>query len=348
MEEGPVEPERAARGDTGSSPTESQPFHRLHSLSSRQIGLQYPKERGPLGLTTLHEPEDRAVASLIFVHGVGGGSQSTWSLDAGQHFWPRDWLSQDDLVKNARVLTFGYAWSFKQNMGLSVADIAKTLLQNMIDSPTIGRSTHGQEPTPIIFVGHSMGGIVIKKACSLAREQPEFKLVAERLFAVVFVATPHREGEMAGILAKLIGSSDGQIPHLTNLVSNFSTVQDINKGFRPISRGLKLFSFYETRPTYLASGSASLIVDKSQSSLGFHNEVCLPLDADHRSMCKFSTTRDANYLQIRNVLATLIDEARILRERVKRERLSLVDQYLGMPDTDRDTLNALNQVRVPG
>ena len=46
--------------------------------------------KSPLGLTTLFDPSTAAIADLIFVHGLGGGSQSTWTKsDNPSLYWPR-------------------------------------------------------------------------------------------------------------------------------------------------------------------------------------------------------------------------------------------------------------------
>lgn len=65
--------------------------------------------KGPVGLTTLYEPEGHASADLIFVHGLNGGSQSTWSKGSGLSFWPRDWLPCDDAFRDVRIHSFGYS-----------------------------------------------------------------------------------------------------------------------------------------------------------------------------------------------------------------------------------------------
>lgn len=56
-----------------------------------------------VGLTVLHTPNDPAV-DICFVHGLGGGSLSTWT--SGGICWPRDLLKDD--IPDARILTFGF------------------------------------------------------------------------------------------------------------------------------------------------------------------------------------------------------------------------------------------------
>lgn len=54
-------------------------------------------------LLQLHCPQNPAV-DVCFVHGVGGGNVSTWTLK--EVCWPRDLLPED--IPDARILSFGY------------------------------------------------------------------------------------------------------------------------------------------------------------------------------------------------------------------------------------------------
>lgn len=116
---------------------------------------------GPLGLTQLNVPLEPLI-EIVFVHGVGGGSRKSWSKSvADEHYWPQAWLPQDLDFQNARVHPFGYT-SAKSEVVQTIAaipDIANSLLSALRDSPAVRHTS-----TPIILVGHSMGGLVIKKA----------------------------------------------------------------------------------------------------------------------------------------------------------------------------------------
>lgn len=97
--------------------------------------------KGPLGLTTLYDPpSDSVVADLIFVHGLNGGSQSTWSKDDKPSlFWPREWLPNDESFRDVRIHTFGYPSGINRKSILGVRDFAKSLLGAVKDCPAINR-----------------------------------------------------------------------------------------------------------------------------------------------------------------------------------------------------------------
>jgi hypothetical protein len=135
-------PGEVARTNTGSS---ARSF--LLSRSSFSLrkgngdGEREPK--GPLGLTTLYVPpadHGQPVADLIFVHGLNGGSHSTWSRGGiPERFWPREWLPEDDAFKDVRVHTFGYPSAVTRESIINIADIARSLLAAIKDSPLMNK-----------------------------------------------------------------------------------------------------------------------------------------------------------------------------------------------------------------
>lgn len=124
----------------------------------------------PLGLSSLNEPLDPLV-EIVFVHGLGGGSRKSWSYEHRLGcFWPGKWLTSDADFRHARIFTFGYSSTNSETV-LSVAGIsefAQSLLNALNDTIKIRNSGR-----PIVLVGHSMGGIVIKKVIVLLRLHTE-------------------------------------------------------------------------------------------------------------------------------------------------------------------------------
>jgi hypothetical protein len=98
--------------------------------------------KGPLGLTTLYQPDPvrSAVADLVFVHGLNGGSRSTWSKgNMPSHFWPQEWLPKDSAFEDVRIHTFGYPAALSRESSLNVYDFARSLLAAVKDSPTMNQ-----------------------------------------------------------------------------------------------------------------------------------------------------------------------------------------------------------------
>lgn len=97
--------------------------------------------KGPYGLVTVSQPDnaDQTNAHIIFVHGLGGGSEHTWTKDG--IFWPRDLLPAQEPFQDAGIHTFGYDSNFKKTSTLNINDFSKALLNSIINSPCIGAST---------------------------------------------------------------------------------------------------------------------------------------------------------------------------------------------------------------
>jgi hypothetical protein len=50
-----------------------------------------------------------------------------------------------------------------------------------------------------------------------------------------------------------------------------------------------------------------MVVEKSSATLGYAGEISKSLDADHHTICKFTSVQDSNYISVRNALKTLVD-----------------------------------------
>ena len=104
-------------------------------------------EKGPLGLTTVFRPLKKAIADLIFIHGLGGGSRKTWSRNGDSVlFWPQEWLGQDLGFRDVRIHTFGYDSNWEKESILNIHDFAKSLLEWIKNYPAIPRD-HDVSPS---------------------------------------------------------------------------------------------------------------------------------------------------------------------------------------------------------
>lgn len=57
--------------------------------------------------------------SIVFVHGLTGNRESTWTDKAAKVFWPRDILAKD--LTKARIVTFGYDADIIRGLGMTTA-----------------------------------------------------------------------------------------------------------------------------------------------------------------------------------------------------------------------------------
>ncbi|KAH7322926.1 WD40-repeat-containing domain protein [Stachybotrys elegans] len=306
--------------------------------------------KGPLGLTTLYSPGDEStIADLIFVHGLGGGSHSTWrAMGDPSLFWPLEWLSTDPDFGQVSTHTFGYSSSWDKESILGIDDFANGLLRAVLNHPTI--SLHDQ--VPIIFVSHSMGGLVVKRMYVLAKSQPEYHSLANRIHSMFFLATPHHGADLARTLSRFLALGlGGARPFLSDLSSQSAVIQSLNQDFPHHSQQIHLFSFFETLPSDLGM-KKSIIVDRSSAILGYPNERVDHLNANHRDMCKFSSRDDPNYRSVRNALATTIRDIQSkslsLERKLDMGQQRLLESLLGTDDTTEEDLIAADGRRMHG
>ncbi|KAL2070557.1 hypothetical protein VTL71DRAFT_13583 [Oculimacula yallundae] len=302
--------------------------------------------KGQLGLNLLHSPPSPQI-DFIFVHGLGGGSRKTWSCSPDpKHFWPKTWLPEDQDFASVRIHSFGYSstWDNLKKSNMSILDFARALIGDISCHPLLRKSN-----TKIVLIGHSMGGIVIKKAFMLAQEDQELKFLVDRIHTLCFLATPHSGSDMANMLTNIVKVCCGPKPFVGELRPNSESIASINDSFRHLAASLKLLSFYESNPQIL---QRIIIVDKNSAILGLPHEKCYPLDADHRGVCKFESQRDPNYQKLRNVLSTTVDQ--ILSNnsqssqqvsKVEHEQLVRITDVSEVPDQD---LFMLEGMRITG
>lgn len=93
-------------------------------------------------------------------------------------FWPQLWLSVEPGFEHANIHSFGYDADVKTGNSFNIHDFGRELLESMRISPHLTdneevRRRHrftysllclaNLRQRPIIMLGHSMGGLVIKK-----------------------------------------------------------------------------------------------------------------------------------------------------------------------------------------
>ncbi|KAK3309763.1 uncharacterized protein B0T15DRAFT_13768 [Chaetomium strumarium] len=273
----------------------------------------------PLGLTVVYQPAGQRRVDIVFVHGLGGGSRRTWSYNRDPtFFWPLKFLPSNPPVDEARILTFGYNANFRPGSGsggnkMSILDFAKDLLWELKyarDESVGGNLRMGERP--IIFIAHSMGGLVVKEAYLRGQIDPGYAPIIKAIVSIIFLSTPHRGTNLAETLNRILQVSFAASPmqFISELSAGSQTIRSLNEDFRHIAPKLNIYSFYETQPTPLVGSSKikTMVVDRDSSVLGYTGEETKPLNADHHNVCKYASPDDPAYRLVSNALKTVIEE----------------------------------------
>ncbi len=238
-----------------------------------------------------------ARATVVFVHGLGGHPYDTWRRAADDEtFWPL-WLAED--VQGIKVFTLGYAAPPSNWLGTAMP------LQDRVGNARARLlATLGREDSPIVFVCHSLGGLIVKQLLLDLHQQkdrsPEAKAFLSRVRQVVFMATPHT-GAWHGTLLDRLRFLAWPSSIARVLVANDPTLRHINVSYRGLAderRGsLEHLVFYETQNTV-----AGVIVDEASADPGLPGEPPVAIDADHISIVKPKDRSALQYVLTRDLV----------------------------------------------
>ncbi|KAG9570995.1 hypothetical protein KCU71_g790, partial [Aureobasidium melanogenum] len=281
-----------------------------------------------IGFTPLYDPEDANV-DIVAVTGLGGHALGSFRSADGTSVWLRDFAPKD--IPRARITTYGYDTGIvasEDNQG--VHELACTLLDGLV----IFRQHTQTHQRPILFVCHSLGGIVLKEALVISSKATETKHrklleVATITYGLVFMGVPnlglkHNQLETVvkdrpneGFVRDLLVRSDGEASQfLSYLANEFSSLD------RRRSLPFEIVSYYETRssPTVIDSGGGrfttngprELMVTKMSAERIGHlvrNIEHLSSDTDHRGLVRFEHPLEPRYMSMIQKLKEMAGEA---------------------------------------
>ncbi|KAM3497121.1 hypothetical protein MY10362_009516 [Beauveria mimosiformis] len=255
----------------------------------------------PDGVKVLYDCPDAGV-DICFVHGLTGNRDTTWTAQGQRTPWPGLLLPSELL--GARILTYGYdAYVVRRSVASTnrLMDHATSLLNDL----SADRAGHNASARPLIFVAHSLGGLVCKEAILLSRNNPgpHLRSIFDHVVGIIFMGTPHKGSWMtnwANIPASALGlvkstnksllkilEADDQF--LQSIQSRFwSMVRELREGGRPF----EVTCFFEALPFPVVG-----IVVPTESAT-FEGHPSFSIHANHRDMVKFSSAEDNNFKRL--------------------------------------------------
>ncbi|KAH9208242.1 Alpha/Beta hydrolase protein, partial [Leptodontidium sp. 2 PMI_412] len=124
---------------------------------------------------------------IVAVHGITGNAYDTWIHGNGT-FWLQDLIPKD--LPGVRVFSYGYPADVFCTFATGTID---TFARSLLESLKRERRSKDLQKRPIIFICHSMGGIVVKKALIVAKIEDElYESIRTSVNGILFLATPHR------------------------------------------------------------------------------------------------------------------------------------------------------------
>ncbi|KAK5188831.1 hypothetical protein LTR47_011690 [Exophiala xenobiotica] len=207
-------------------------------------------------------PAKSAAIDVVAVHGLGGDAIDTWTHPKSKAFWLKDSLPRQ--IPDARIMTFGYnAHAAFGHSTAEVIDHAKGLLASLVDKREESEEIH----RPLIFIAHSLGGIVVKQALFQARLESRYQSIKNATTGLIFLGTPHRGSDKA-TYGKVLANVAQFISHkppprlLSALQTNSDVLLQLTTNFRFQLPDYEVYSFFELRPI---KGLSSLCVCKFET-----------------------------------------------------------------------------------
>lgn len=235
------------------------------------------------------------IGDVVFVHGLNGDLRETWSNGSKQGFWP-DWLAED--CPDLDVWSLGYQVSVIGGPGaaMPLLDRANNVLAIL--------KNRGIGSRPLCFITHSMGGLLVKQMLRNAHDLHggEFKSFTEFTRGVVFLATPHTGSDLAKLM-QYLGFFLRPTHAARELEAHAASLRELNYWYREHVRPLHIKTqvYFESAPT-----RGVYVVDPVSADPGIEGVVPFGIDADHISICKFSSKDTLVYERTKQFVLDLL------------------------------------------
>ncbi|KAI1839800.1 hypothetical protein JX266_013987, partial [Neoarthrinium moseri] len=268
------------------------------------------------GITPIHEDKAGAQVDILAVPGLGSHAVGSWKMAGGSDIWLRDYLAE---LSGIRVLLYGYDTGLlKSDSRKSIEDMGRMLLESI----TAFR-TETQSKRPIILIGHSLGGLLIKEALIHASKHRRHTL-SQTCCGLLFFGVPNLGLRNEQLLSLVRGQPNESL--VRDLLVDQDTepsafLRRVSSHFAESCKGrYPVISFYELRRsptverqidgTLTKSGTkVFMVTEKSATSTGITavaDEDNVGLDADHSSLVKFDSRSCDSYLKVKGRISFLI------------------------------------------
>ncbi|PYH92748.1 catalytic protein [Aspergillus ellipticus CBS 707.79] len=267
------------------------------------------------GLTQVYCSPEKPLVDIVFVHGLNGGPHHTWTSKNNGTFWPADLLPEVLAPSRVRILVYGYNANVTAFTDGASKDRVHNHAETLASGLAANRNLRGCTDRPIIFVCHSLGGLVVKRTLIYCRNVSNEKIEHLRsiyvsTYGILFLGTPHNGSDVAkwglllqnictAVMPKKFMESSSQL--VKTLKTNNETLQNINSLFADITSRFHIYFFHETLSTDI-KGTRELIVDESSAAPYMEGVERMGIEADHSHMCKFDDENSPGYEAVAEAL----------------------------------------------
>jgi pimeloyl-ACP methyl ester carboxylesterase len=235
-----------------------------HTNSPQKQPKQTTKRNIARYETTAIYTHPEAKVDIVLVHGLNGSPEGTWTSPDGT-YWPADLLPASLRGLQANILVYGYnADVYSRRNDRSASDnFIHQHAQTLVTSLTLYRRSEGIYKNPIIWVCHSLGGILVKRALLYSNDlrtahHEHYRSIYVSTYGLMFLGTPHTGSDAATWGLMLQGMSDVVVPKkffesesilLKTLKKDNETLANINNHFLDIYQRFRIHMVHENHKT---------------------------------------------------------------------------------------------------
>ncbi|KAF2632596.1 hypothetical protein BU25DRAFT_487060 [Macroventuria anomochaeta] len=232
---------------------------------------------------------------------------SNGECETREVMWPRDLLVP--AFSNARVATYSYGSDWKdRQVNTSLRECGQQLLEVLLQH----RQSASERQRPLILIGHSLGGLVIQQALTIAVHGPRYTDFRLSVAGIVFLGTPFQgsgEAAYAQWLAELVRLQEAEGHRYTLL----KTLQKDSPGLHALSIDFwrsyseyDMTCFYENKEADYGLVSTQIVSTQSAMLVG---QKLMYMDADHSGLNKFSGVDDKNFMLLLPELRKMVENS---------------------------------------
>lgn len=242
---------------------------------------------------------------VVFVHGLSGHLEMTWTTKASNPpvLWPK-WLAED--IPGVGLWLVGYpaAKTNWRGHGMPLSERADNILARLLAEPRLKKGN-------IVFVVHSLGGLVVEQLLRNAHRDSGSNRKAENLLSrvrrVAFLGTPHR-GSLLANLGKALWLLIRPSAATRDLPIGNPQLRDLNLWYRQYSRDNSIENLL------LAEGRSEKVfglalpevigrvVSPNSADAGLP-ELPLIVDESHTTICKPASRDTDVYVHLKNFIS---------------------------------------------
>ncbi|KAI0970860.1 hypothetical protein F4678DRAFT_106078 [Xylaria arbuscula] len=302
--------------------------HFLSRLPPKSTAQVLEPQVKQLQLRVIHDPKigDKSVAEidLVLVHGFGGDYIDTWTFEQGDSrvFWPEHLLLAESGQPKTRILSFGYDTG--QLVVTSIRGYARSMLSFLDDQ------REGIKSRPVVFLGHCLGGLIVKQAMRFAEIDPLRNSIISATKSIMFFGTPHGGGKRKDWrkLATRYKALGPECKMIDVLGKHTNDLTDLDEDFCRLQDRFTIINFLEQGKM---PGANRLIVDAT-SAAKFPGAEVIDVDGDHITMCQFKDAHNNAFIKVCRIIRDAVSNEGAVNELTTHETPTVADEQLVVND----------------